>query len=202
MKIKRLFFLIILLLIHISCRKSNITAPVIDSAPDSLNNWKEVGQIPNARTSDIWFVSASKGFMTGSYLYQSLDSGKSWSVIPGASQKDTLFNLFFVNPQYGFAQGQDHLAVTRDGGRSWTRKPLRSFSGWTIQFISPSTGYYGDNHDFKNDNDNNIDNDNDNNIDNNNDYNIDKLNLITTTSKTTERNDLKKIKKAERQMEE
>ena len=77
-------------------------------------------------------------------MYQTRDGGESWAEIPNTSGITKFFNLFFVNTQFGFAQGSSQLATTVDGGNSWTLKSLPTDNGLAIFFIDPSTGFYGD----------------------------------------------------------
>jgi photosystem II stability/assembly factor-like uncharacterized protein len=103
--------------------------------------------------NDIWFVSPSRGFLLGAHnsIFQSQDSGKTWSEIPGTAAYLKLYVLFFVNQQYGFAMGATDLLLTRDAGASWSAKPLppvntlTGVEGYAIFFTSPSTGYFGSN---------------------------------------------------------
>ena len=139
--------LFILLLLLSACRKSNFVpqpAPIVGT--DSLLNWQDLGSVFQG-LEDIWFVSPSKGFVIGFDIQQSTDSGHTWSPVPinyTSGNSGILYNLFFVNDQYGFAQGSTQLALTNDGGNSWTSKALTSSNGSTCFFINPSTGFYGD----------------------------------------------------------
>jgi photosystem II stability/assembly factor-like uncharacterized protein len=109
----------------------------------------ELGRAAN----DIWFVSPSRGFLLGAHnsIFQSQDSGKTWSEIPGTAAYQKLYVLFFVNQQYGFVMSARDLLLTRDAGASWSAKPLPAVNaptgvdGCAIFFTSPSTGYFGSN---------------------------------------------------------
>jgi photosystem II stability/assembly factor-like uncharacterized protein len=56
-----------------------------------------------------------------------------------------MINLFFVDNQYGFAQGASQLQVTRDGGNTWSPHwlPTQNSSNnfMNVFFSSRSTGY-------------------------------------------------------------
>jgi photosystem II stability/assembly factor-like uncharacterized protein len=130
-----------------SCRKSNYISPVTPSLPpitDSLLSWNYISALPGKPAIDIWFTSTSRGFILGDKIYQTADGGISWEEISNTSEIRNFFNLFFVNPQYGFAQGSSQLASTVDGGNSWTVKSLNTTSGWTMFFVDPAIGFYGD----------------------------------------------------------
>ena len=145
-----LFFLSLVLF---SCSKSNngsgSSNPPPNTPADSLFSWKVMGNIQGpGGISDIWFTSPSKGFaaVTDGNLYQSLDSGKTWTKIPNTLSNNTggMSNLFFVGDTYGFAQGSSQLQVTKDGGNTWSLSTLPTALVYNEFFTSPSTGYYGD----------------------------------------------------------
>jgi photosystem II stability/assembly factor-like uncharacterized protein len=143
--------LLLVSLVLFSCSKSkDHPLPPPDSTPkDSLFDWKSVGNIQApGGINDIWFTSASKGFaaVTDGNLYQSSDSGKTWTKIPGTYSNNTggMFNLFFVGDTYGFAQGSQQMQVTKDGGNTWSLVQLPTTLGSNEFFTTPSTGYYGD----------------------------------------------------------
>jgi photosystem II stability/assembly factor-like uncharacterized protein len=134
----------ILILTFISCRKSNYIPTVYPPAPDSLLLWHVIASISGKSLEDIWFTSTSRGFTLGDKIYQTYDGGMSWAEIPNTSAISNFFNLFFVNPQFGFAEGSSQLATTVNGGNSWTVKILSTDSGQTIFFVDPLIGFYGD----------------------------------------------------------
>jgi photosystem II stability/assembly factor-like uncharacterized protein len=139
-----ILILSVLCLIQISCRKSNATQPTPTPViTDSLLNWIPFGSIPNTFPEDISFTSPSTGFIAADEIYESIDSGKTWTEI-SSNNLTTYFNLFFLNPQYGFAQGPSQLGTTTNGGNTWEVKPLPTNNGLTFFFTTPSTGFYGD----------------------------------------------------------
>jgi photosystem II stability/assembly factor-like uncharacterized protein len=140
----KMFVFFILITAGLSCRKSNYIPPVYPLPPDSLMSWTVVGNISGHVLSDIWFTSSSKGFALAGRIYQTTDGGVTWAEISNASGINNFFNLFFVNPQSGFAQGSSQLATTVDGGNSWTVKSLPTTNGLTIFFVDPTVGFYGD----------------------------------------------------------
>ncbi len=140
----RLFVFFILIITGLSCRKSNYIPPVYPLPPDSLMNWNVAGIISGKFLSDIWFTSTSRGFTLGDKIYQTNDGGLTWAPIPNTSEITNFLNLFFVNPQTGFAQGSSRLATTVDSGNSWTVKTLPTTVGLTLFFVDPTVGFYGD----------------------------------------------------------
>lgn len=85
-----------------------------------------------ARLNAIHFVDGQTGFVAGGrrfeemLLQQSLDGGATWvpqSPVPVFNQ--ILFDLDFLNDQYGFAAGLGgKLLETRDGGLHWETRQL------------------------------------------------------------------------------
>jgi len=144
-------------LVLFSCSRSN-PGPSGNGSTDTTSrpngasySWKIIGKTASSQPIiDIWFTSPSKGFaaVADGYLWQSLDSGKTWTRIPNtyASTANSLgmSNLFFANSTYGFAQGLSQLQVTKDGGNTWSLLSLPTSKAYNIFFTSPSTGYYGD----------------------------------------------------------
>src|ERR1700688_3909662 len=120
----KMFIFFALILAGFSCRKSNYIPPVYPLPPDSLMSWNVISTLSGKDLSDIWFTTASRGFTLGDKIYQTTNGGLTWVAIPNTSEITNFLNLFFVNPQTGFAQGSSQLATTVDGGNSWTVKTL------------------------------------------------------------------------------
>jgi photosystem II stability/assembly factor-like uncharacterized protein len=140
----KMFVFLILILICFACRKSNYIPPVYPLPPDSLMSWNVISTLSGKFLSDLWFTSATKGFTLSDNIFQTTDGGITWSAIPNTSSIKELSNLFFVNSQYGFAQGISQLATTVDGGNSWTVKQFPTDSANTIFFVNTLEGFYGD----------------------------------------------------------
>ena len=136
-----------LALIITSCGKSkNNPTPVQQTPKDTLNNWKKITVAPGRPIIDVWFTSASTGFIISgnSIIYQSKDGGDTWDSIPGSKTTLPLVYLFFQSPQYGYAIGPSFMQITRDGGQTWTQKKLPSQGALNFSFVTPSTGFYND----------------------------------------------------------
>ncbi len=140
----KMFIFYVLILAGFSCRKSNYIPPVYPLPPDSLMSWNVISTLSGKDLSDIWFTSASRGFTLGDKIYQTMDGGLTWNAIPNTPTMSNFINLFFVNSQTGFAQGFSQLAATVDGGNTWAVKTLPTDSAFTIFFINPLEGVYGD----------------------------------------------------------
>lgn len=64
----------------------------------------------------------------GGTILKSLDGGMSWGLVGKGLTDQDLKRLYFRNPREGMVLGQDLLAMTEDGGRTWTRIPPDSGS--------------------------------------------------------------------------
>jgi photosystem II stability/assembly factor-like uncharacterized protein len=122
------------------------TAPVT-KPPDTLYGWHYINL--GYACADIWFVSASTGFVAGgnnsiAELFKSADSGKNWTAIPNSGVNKGTSDLYFYNSQYGFGLGNTQLQITSDGGATWRYKNTITIAGFNVQFVSPSTGFYTD----------------------------------------------------------
>jgi len=135
------FFVLIIAIV--SCRKSNTATPPTP-APEALMSWTFVDSLPTKDPSDVWFTSANNGFLLGPYLYQTSDGGVTWKN-PGLGS-GSYFNLFFADPQHGFAELLNQLLITADGGNSWKLVTLPTTGAQTIFFVNPGEGFYGDYH--------------------------------------------------------
>src|SRR5450631_958552 len=139
MRFKSAAFFILILAI-VSCRKSNTTPPTPPS--ESLMNWTFVDSLPIKHPADIWFTSATNGLLLGDKLYQTTNGGITWRDYGlGVS---SFFNLFFTDPQHGFAETLTQLLITNDGGFSWKAVTLPTTGAQTIFFVNPAEGFYGD----------------------------------------------------------
>jgi photosystem II stability/assembly factor-like uncharacterized protein len=106
--------------------------PVTLQVSDSLANWQKI-QTNLSAVNDIWFTSPAKGFLsTFSALYSSLDSGKTWSPVPGVT--GYLVNLSFLNNTTGAMVGLQEIYITPDG-TNWTKKnfPTHPVNGVNFQ---------------------------------------------------------------------
>ena len=119
-----------------SCKKDPPGPPPI---LDTLGNWKKIST-SLGNMQDVWFVTPDKGFLCGDGIYRSEDGGKT-SI---KSVTEGFINLFFLNPQVGYAQSTEKLAFTINGGDSWQLKGInRSITGRVrdVCFVATSTGY-------------------------------------------------------------
>jgi photosystem II stability/assembly factor-like uncharacterized protein len=129
------------------------TATTVTTGTDS-SYWQIVSNANALAFSDIWFTDTLHGFAAGSngYIYLSADGGTTWTqsaqLEPSSSGQLGIQTLFFSGSQIGYAVGLMHIAVTANGGQSWTIKsrpdlPITGAQRWpSLQFITPTTGFF------------------------------------------------------------
>ncbi|HEV8041932.1 MAG TPA: hypothetical protein VGP62_23845 [Bryobacteraceae bacterium] len=89
---------------------------------------------------EVWFASGGTG---AARVFHSSDGGRTWTVAPTPIRNDTasagIFSLAFADAMHGMAVGGDYtkpadashnIAVTSDGGRSWTEPSGQHPSGF------------------------------------------------------------------------
>jgi photosystem II stability/assembly factor-like uncharacterized protein len=89
---------------------------------------------------EVWFASGGTG---AARVFHSSDGGRTWTVAPTPLRNDTasagIFSLAFADAMHGMAVGGDYtkpadashnIAVTSDGGRSWTEPSGQHPSGF------------------------------------------------------------------------
>lgn len=132
---------LVLVVIVSSCKKDPPGPDPNPPAQDTLMGWKRFNTSPGDN-GDIWFTSKQQGFLFKGTngIYRTTDEGASWSKVADGFY----FNCFFLNAQYGFAQGGD-FAYTTNGGATWITRP-HALDAYTdvrdIYFVTPSTGYF------------------------------------------------------------
>jgi len=128
-----------------SCKKPEITNPPAQN--EFLYSWTNILNNPGDPILDVWFISATEGYyISSSGIYQSDNSGNSWSKIVNNSSPSPNFSVVFVNNQFGFTFNFNQIQLTRDSGHTWLSKSLPTNQCYSFFFVSPSTGYYGDVH--------------------------------------------------------
>lgn len=136
----RIFSALVVLLMAMASCKKDAGPPPEPPDEDTLMSWKRV---PSSigDLADIWFTSKQQGFAgNDNGIFRTTDEGASWSKVASGSYA----NFFFLDAQYGFAQGSD-FAYTTNGGATWITRPNifdQYQTVFDIWFISPSTGYF------------------------------------------------------------
>lgn len=79
--------------------------------------------------------------IAGTRLVQTTDGGKTWAAVDASLP--VVQSVFFLNDRSGWVAGPDGVAVTRDGGASWTpqvRFPATLYRGGGIATADPNRG--------------------------------------------------------------
>jgi photosystem II stability/assembly factor-like uncharacterized protein len=144
---RRILFLCLSTCLYLSCSKSNSSSPSPSTSEvDTLNNWVKLTN-SGFELDDIWFTDIKTGFAVAgasqNSIYTTTDSGNTWAPVPNTGTYQ-VYNLQFLDNLHGFAQGSSQLAITVDGGQTWSLKSITSGYAYTFQFLTPSTGYYND----------------------------------------------------------
>ena len=135
-----LFALVIILGCFTACNKSSgSTTP---TAQDTLQDWQKITTAETAGFSDVWFLNPARGIAAGiTAVYNSSDSGKTWSKITAIPEGSV--NLYLFNAQRGASLGQQAIYIT-DDYTNWRAKtsPV-TFTGLApdIRFTSIATCY-------------------------------------------------------------
>jgi photosystem II stability/assembly factor-like uncharacterized protein len=116
--------------------------------------------------NEVWFVTGGPG---AARVFHSKNRGRSWTVAPTPIRNDSasagIFSVAFSDPLHGIVVGGDYnkdkedrqnIAVTRDGGTTWTAPPsspkgfrsavayLRDTETWIVTGTSGSDVLTGD----------------------------------------------------------
>jgi photosystem II stability/assembly factor-like uncharacterized protein len=133
-----LFALVLLFGCFTACHKpSDATTP---PAQDTLLAWQKT-TTASIGYSDIWFLSPDRGIAVGDALYNSSDSGKTWS--KSANSPINNVNIQALNGQRGALLTQQGIYIT-DDFITWRVKsapPINIGYASDLQFTSPSTCY-------------------------------------------------------------
>jgi photosystem II stability/assembly factor-like uncharacterized protein len=97
----------------------------------------------------VSFPTASTGYVVAEdgRAYGTGDGGTDWSPIAdlplasGEGREEVATDLFFLEPDVGFATTEKGLYKTTDGGASWTLEISRPGGFEAVSFADPSAGY-------------------------------------------------------------
>jgi photosystem II stability/assembly factor-like uncharacterized protein len=137
---------LVLIVFLCSCSQTNDPVdPNPDPVPptqDTLNGWQKYFAGDSLLISDIAFVSPSKGYISiaSKGIYKSVDSGKTWQLMPLPDNAKKIATINFLNSQYGYCVGES-FGYTTNGGDSWNFKPIPDNFKVDVWFISASTGF-------------------------------------------------------------
>lgn len=138
-----LFAVILLFCLFTACHKSdnNSTTPV---AQDTLGAWQKI-KTDAPGFADIGFLTPARGFAAADGIYNSNDSGKTWSKMVNSPISG--INLHLLNAQRGALIAQQGIYIT-DDYINWRAKSLPaslSLFAPDLQFTSAAIGYISTN---------------------------------------------------------
>ena len=144
---KLLTGILVMMVVLTACTKDD--SPGTDPPPppppptvqDTLLGWKYVN-MGQTGFSDVWFTSKQTGLLlTRGGIFRTTNEGVNWTK---TDDGPNYANLFFLDAQYGYAQGSYDFAYTTNGGVTWTTHPnvLQALNNYhDVFFTTPSTGY-------------------------------------------------------------
>lgn len=139
-------FILILLVYLMACsRGSDPMPPNPPATLDSLGAWEKVGGFSGSPL-DVAFVSPAKGYICVPYkgIFKSVDSGKTWSLLPLSDLAHGVGTINFSDAQHGYCIGNS-FGYTMDGGENWTFKELNPINDFPspadVYFIAPANGF-------------------------------------------------------------
>jgi photosystem II stability/assembly factor-like uncharacterized protein len=142
MRIKNLLIAIVALICVYSiqsCKKSD-TSPTAAVKADTLSTgWTRQVIAGETGLADIFFNSATTGYLIGSKIYKSTDGGATWNVV---SPTAGLINIFVTNDSKAFfvqSQGSK-IYKTIDGGVNFSNMSI-SDQPYDIYFVDNLNGY-------------------------------------------------------------
>ena len=111
---------------------------------DSGKTWEVLDiKSGNFVARGIYFLTKNKGFIVGenSTIKMTVDGGVTW-VDKYSEERGYLFDIYFVDDQFGWAVGQSRVVTTTDGGNSWTLQENSTNSSlMNIHFINRLEGF-------------------------------------------------------------
>lgn len=131
---------IMVIVLLAACKKDDESIPTPPPGPpspvDTLLNWKKVS-VTQTQLVDVWFTSKQVGvILAEGGIYRTANEGAAFAKVANGGYA----NLFFLNAQYGYAQGGD-FAYTTDGGVTWVVRTNSVVDYNDLFFTTPSTGY-------------------------------------------------------------
>ena len=125
---------------------------IVGSTVDGGRTWSFKSDLIHSNTGShavhlqaVWFLDEGRGFIAadGGKILRTVDGGEHWHAVHRGHR--FLFDLYFVDDQFGWAVGDLRLIRTTDGGETWHR-PIphdseQPFSARAIQFLDRDVGW-------------------------------------------------------------
>lgn len=127
-----------------SCKKSADPTPTpTPPKPDTLTTGWTKKQIPGESTtnfSDVFFNSATNGYLLGRNIYHSTNGGITWDSV--AVNSSDAFNIFMTADNKAFFTGATNtIRRTADGGLTFTSNSSFANRVFDIYFVDNNNGY-------------------------------------------------------------
>lgn len=110
----------------------------------TYSQWFIVNHISNYQFYSLYFTSNTVGCVGGNQngiIFRTTDSGSNFTSVPTGTNIWFL-DIYFINPQTGFACGQNgYIVKTLNGGLSWNVVYQAANFMHCIRFIDQNTGY-------------------------------------------------------------
>jgi len=149
----RLIYLAVLFLTSIQAFEAQTpkkTPPSVTASatqPKFKAVWEPANYPQDIDLYDVQFVSAEEGWAVGgkNTVLHTKDGAKSWEAQLGGDPESTdreLTEVFFLDAKHGWARGgAEKLMRTTNGGVSWEEIGKISQHDWSLNFVSPQTGF-------------------------------------------------------------
>jgi photosystem II stability/assembly factor-like uncharacterized protein len=114
---------------------------VLALAAPQAGTWTQQGPLPTGLdVHDVELISPTEAWILGEAdaLHHTVDSGLTWSKVP--LDTASLWDLFFLDAQHGWAVGNDVFRTT-DGGKTWEKSPTVLGSVDAAHFVDPLHGW-------------------------------------------------------------
>jgi len=122
---------------------------------DSGNTWDVKTITYYIGLNSVYFINQDIGWVVGTYnrIYKTTNGGNNWSLIEsGGYGGPALEDVYFIDELHGIVVGRQeianyneaYIAVTEDGGETWTETTSSGFKNLTtIQFVTNDIAFAG-----------------------------------------------------------
>jgi len=110
------------------------------------NGWELQQSGTDAYLTDVFFINADTGWVTGSsIIINTTDGGASWTVQDSSNKQ--FWSIYFTDKDHGWAVGYKDSGIngfiyhTTDGGQSWNIQDSSQNDLMDVFFVNADTGY-------------------------------------------------------------
>ena len=117
-------------------------ATVLKSTDGGIN-WTDVGLDSSYTLNSLFFINENTGWVVGNSRrrFQTTNGGISWEPHHITTNYENINSVFFINANKGWALGSGIVAITNDGGETWTEISTTYWDQKSIFFVDDYTGY-------------------------------------------------------------